>query len=180
MKEGAIFLPRGAAMHYVLDGYNLLFALGWLLHGDRPSRRRWARDKLLRHLQNAPGLEPASVTVVFDASAAPPGVPREEQLKGIRVLFAVEQNADDLIEDLIHREPRPQQLTVVSNDHRLHQAARHRHCPFLTCLDFIEQIGRSPPATTGPVEMEGPGKPETLDREEVQSWLRAFGVINEE
>jgi len=168
-------------MRYVLDGYNLLFALGWLLRGDQPSRRRWAREKLLRHLQTSPGVEPATVTVVFDASEARPDVPREERVNGIRVLFAVEQKADDLIEDLIHHESRPQQLTVVSNDHRLQHAARHRHCPYLPCLDYFEQTGRPrPPAAAGPATTEGPDKPETVDRVEVQGWLRTFGEIDEE
>jgi predicted RNA-binding protein with PIN domain len=168
-------------MRYVLDGYNLLFALGWLLRGDQPGRRRWAREKLLHHLHSAPGVEPGTVTVVFDAGEARHVAASDDRTNGVRVLFAVEQNADDLIEELIRHEPRPRQLTVVSNDHRLHHAARHRHCPILSCLDYFEQISRPPPPadTSEPAQDDDAGKPETVDRAEVQGWLRTFGDIDD-
>src|SRR5262245_18910529 len=129
-------------MRYLIDGYNLLFAIGWLLRQDQPQRRRWARQRLLTELVAWHGDDAGQVTVVFDAGDGFRGAAAEETVHGVRVLYALRQQADDLIEELIRKDPDPRHLTVVSNDHRLQQAARHRHCPVLACLDYHDQVSR--------------------------------------
>src|SRR5262249_16598580 len=116
---------RGLAMAYLIDGYNLLYALGVLHDRMGPTGLRKARLRPLGLLRAALGPDEASaVTVVFDAAKAPPGVSAEEDYGGIHVRFAVHQEeADDLIEELIRHDSAPRNLTVVSNDHRIQQAA---------------------------------------------------------
>jgi uncharacterized protein len=165
-------------MHYLIDGYNLLYAMGVLLQGRTgPMVLAKARLRLLGFLRAAHGDNAPNVTVVFDAKQAPPGLPAELDYQGLQVAFAVDQDqADDLIELLIRKASVPRQLTVVSNDHRIQQAARRRHCLVLDCgtyLDQLEQLrGAPPPQRPG----EAP-KPETISREETQHWLEEFADL---
>ena len=159
-------------MLYLIDGYNLLHAMG-VLHGQvGPTGLEKARLTLLGRLHGALGEAAAQVTVVFDAAHAPHGVAEEQSYHGIQVLFAVQQEqADDLIEDLIRRHSVPRRLTVVSDDHRIQLAARRRHCTVMKCADFLDEVERQrhdrpqPPA---------PIKPETISEDEAAEWLRTF------
>src|SRR5437879_3010668 len=102
-------------MQYVIDGYNLLHAIGLLRARAGPTALRKARIALLQLLVAGLGKESSSLTVVFDAEHAPFGLPAEEDYEGIHVRYAVnEPHADDLIEDIIRQQPSPNQLAVVS------------------------------------------------------------------
>lgn len=164
-------------MRYLIDGYNLAHALG-LVHGKgAPHGAELARRSLLIRLREAPGLDPARTTVVFDALRAPRGSPARQDLLGFRVLFAHDQLADDLIEDLVRQEPMPRMLTVVSDDRRLKDSAGRRGCGWLGCLDFLEAILQPP--QVAPVALPGPeasDKPERMTTEELRDWQRVFGV----
>src|SRR5262245_38157603 len=110
-------------MLYLIDGYNLLHVLGIARH--KGASLAQARARLLGRLHGALGDEGKNVTVIFDAAHAPPGADAEQEYHGIQVRFAVgEYEADDLIEQLIKKASAPKQLTVVSDDHRIQQAAR--------------------------------------------------------
>src|SRR5687767_8384598 len=109
----------------LVDGYNLLHAAG--LAG---SNLRAARRRLLDWLADTARGEP--LLVVFDAQDAP-AASAETNHRGVRVRFAFRQTADDLIEALLAADPRPGELTVVSNDTRLHEAARRRGSRVWSC-----------------------------------------------
>src|SRR5271154_2768213 len=103
-------------MLYLIDGYNLLHAMGVMRARMGRTGLERARGQLLGLLAGAYGAETNRVTVVFDAAAAPRNAEREQQHRGITVRFAVdEEEADDLIEQLIRKASVPKQLTVVSN-----------------------------------------------------------------
>jgi hypothetical protein len=156
-------------MRYVIDGYNLLYAIG-LVHSQMgPHGLEKARLALLGRLADSGA---AAVTVVFDAGHAPPGAQPEQDHQGVRVLFALRREADDLIEELIGQDSAPRGLTVVSDDRRVRKAARRRHCPVLGCLDFIDHLRRPAPPASPPDET--PAKPQGVSREEAQHWLREF------
>ncbi|MGE3807230.1 MAG: NYN domain-containing protein [Gemmataceae bacterium] len=101
--------------------------------------------------------------------------------QGIQVLFAVaQQEADDLIEERIQRESTPRQLTIVSDDHRLHDAARRQGCPALDALDFFAfvETGRrdrrpAKPAGTKPAEPAA----DKVSAQELQHWLEQFSEL---
>jgi len=130
-------------MLWLIDGYNLLFAVGLLT--DRrmgPHGLEKARLALLGRLAAVLGDQAARATVVFDAAQAPPGVPPSYIQRGVHVHFAHEkQEADDLIEQLIH-DNASRSLTVVSNDQRLIRAAKQRGCRSMSCEDFMAWIDR--------------------------------------
>jgi predicted RNA-binding protein with PIN domain len=159
-------------MRYLIDGYNLAHAMNLLSARSPASRLESARRNLLDRLALGHGREAGNVAVVFDARAAPPGVPARQEIFGIEVRFA--PVADDLIEDLLAEERTPRQLTVVSDDRRLQQAARRRGCAVLGCLDYLERLA-APPAAKAPPAPEAPAKPQGSSGEETRYWLERFG-----
>ena len=175
---------------YVIDGYNLLHAMGVLLGKVvGPQGLEKARQKLLTSLAEAFGSDAGKLTVVFDAAAAHAVAHAEQTIHGIRVLFAVaDQEADDLIERLITQHPHPRHLAVVSDDHRLQRAARRRHAQDMSCGEFLDVVDRQrqpvegegpqpPPAKEGPTEEARQMKP---SRAETQHWLAEFGHLQQE
>ena len=164
-------------MLYLIDGYNLLYAMGVLRTRLGPDGLDKARQNLLGVLHGAFGDESANVTVIFDAAKPPPGVPAEAQYQGLHVRFAVGMAAaDDLIELLIRKASVPRHLTVVSDDHRIQQAARRRHCVVSGCGDFLEALERRRQPPAAPRE-EPPAKPSGVSRAETQHWLEEFADL---
>jgi uncharacterized protein len=161
---------------YLIDGYNLLYAMG-VLHGRvGPRGLEKARLRLLGLLHAVYGPDASAVTVVFDAANPPPGAAAEQEYQGLRILFAVGRDqADDLIEELIRRAATPRRLTVVSDDHRLQQAARRRRCEVLGCGEFLDHLDRLRRPRPGPppdAEKTGPPSPP-----ETRRWLREFADL---
>lgn len=167
----------GGAMRYLIDGYNLLHAMGLLCGKVGPHGLEKARLALLGRLCGDHGGDADAVTVVFDASRAPADALAEEDYNGIHIRYALDCEADDVIETLILHEPTPRQLTVVSDDHRIQQAGRRRHCAVRGCLDYLEEMERQ--RRRRPVPPEAPPKPEGVSPAEVQHWLREFSKRNE-
>lgn len=184
---------------YLIDGYNLLYAMG-VLHGRtgnysiaRPSSTssasssgrtgsgpgglEKARLRLLGLLHGTFRDDSNRVTVIFDAANPPPDAVEVMDHHGIQVRFAIRQEqADDLIEELIRHDSAPRRLHVVSDDHRIQQAAHRRHCLVLSCGDFLnwlERQRRQQPASQPPPAV----KPEGVSREETQYWLHEFADL---
>jgi predicted RNA-binding protein with PIN domain len=115
-------------MALLIDGYNLLNATGIGAGEGKGSTLHRARLALLNFLARV--LDPreaAHTTVVFDAQASPPGLPKVFVHHGLTVRFAARHvDADSLIEELILADTAPRRLTVVSSDHRVQRAARRR------------------------------------------------------
>ncbi len=160
-------------MRYIIDGYNLLHATGHLSGKVGGHVLEWARKTLLSRLATFVKAGAGGVTVVFDARKAPPSVAPEQNYQGVHVFYALKSEADDLIEELILDDAAPQFLTVVSDDRRLREAARRRHCPTQSCLDFYDETEK-PPRT--PLIDEPKERPPTLSENEVRAWLKAFGA----
>jgi predicted RNA-binding protein with PIN domain len=158
-------------MRYLIDGYNLLYKLGLLPREHGPRGLEHARQRLLDRLADSAGHEAHAVTIVFDGRGAPAGLRDQEEYRSLRVRFAHEDTADGLIEELLHGESAPRGLTVVSDDHRVREAARRRGCPIVACLDVFDELGR----VTPPAEAEAPLRPEGLSPEETRQWLEEFG-----
>jgi predicted RNA-binding protein with PIN domain len=163
---------------YLIDGYNLLFAMGLVVGKTAPpGQLEQARARLLALLHHAFGQDGPHVTVVFDAAGAPRRSDGHQYYHAIEVRFAVHHDeADDLMEELIRKCAVPRQLTVVSDDHRVQRAAGRRQCEVLGCGDFMDVLERAhqrqqqrPP--------EAPEKREGLSAEETHRWMQEFGDI---
>jgi hypothetical protein len=163
-------------MRYVIDGYNLLHAMGLLGGRTGPHGLEKARLALLSRLHHVLGEAGGSITVVFDARQAPRCVLTADDYHGIHVCFTTDCEADDHIEELIRLEGTPHLLTVVSDDRRVRDAARRRHCPVLRCLDYLDALEkqrRQPqPAPTPQAD-----KPDAVSPAEAEQWLHEFGDL---
>jgi hypothetical protein len=162
-------------MRYLIDGYNLLHAVGLLSGKVGPHGLEKARLALLGRLSGRAGSEASRFTVVFDASHAPAGALVEDDYQGVHVFFTCDREADDLIEELIRQDGDPRRLTIVSDDRRLRQAAERRRCPVLRCLDFLDTLDR--PRSEKAPTAELPVKPEGISPDETERWLRVFGDL---
>jgi predicted RNA-binding protein with PIN domain len=164
----------------LIDGYNLMYEGGLLGKRLGPDGFRKVRTRFLNDLADALGpLESARTTVVFDAAAAPPGVPRVARHKGLSVVYAVDdENADARIERLLAEHTSPKSLTVVSTDRRVRQAATRRRAQVMTADAFwvslaarkrerrfgTPELPKAPPATPPP----------SLSPEESAYWQNEF------
>jgi predicted RNA-binding protein with PIN domain len=167
------------SLSYLIDGYNLLHAMVTLSKRAGPGVLEKARLRLLDLLSHSFGDQPAHVTVVFDASGAPAGSLPEHKFHGMNIRFALHgKEADDIIEDLIGHDAAPKQLTVVSNDHRLQQAARRRKANVQSCEDFLDMLARL--RRQRPKPPDGPEKKEGETQEETKRLLQEFGDLDHE
>lgn len=164
-------------MSLLIDGYNLLSAVGILGRGVGPGSLERARLALLNFL--AESLEPQQIpktTVVFDARDPPRGLPRVVEHRGLTVRFASEyEDADALIEELIRADSAPRRLWVVSSDHRLQRAARRRKAQPVDSDAWYAEIvrRRRQRRESTPEPSARPHVP--LLQEDVEYWIRQFG-----
>lgn len=166
------------AVPLLIDGYNLMNIAGILGRGIGPGSLERSRMALLNFL--AASLDPkeiAGTTVVFDASDAPPGLPRVVQHRGMTVHFASQYpDADSLIEELIAKSSAPRRLTVVSSDHRIQRAARRRRAKAMDCDVWYAAMVAQRQRRKLRKKIEPPERPQAvLLEEEIAYWLRQFG-----
>lgn len=163
-------------MPLLIDGYNLLHVTGIVGEGQDLTSLHRSREGLLRFL--AASIEPAErrqTTIVFDASGAPPGLPRSASHEGITVLFARDYaDADAMLEDLIRTHHAPRKLVVVSGDHRVQRAARRRRAKAIDSHRWYAEL-RARPASHGTAPTDAATKPSgKLSAEEVAYWVGKF------
>jgi len=157
---------------YLIDGYNLLHAIGLVRKHVAQGELAHARRRLIEKLQGRLDKLHGAVTVVFDAKRKPRLAPSDEIIGDIKVLFAVQREADELLEELIAAHPQPRRLHVVSDDHRVQEAARRRRAVVLGCQEFLDRLEAQPrPSRPQPP----PPKPDSA--EEMEHWLSEFGDI---
>jgi predicted RNA-binding protein with PIN domain len=127
---------------FLIDGYNLMHAAGVVGHG-RASHLTPARQRFLDWLASAAHGRSETLRVVFDGQAAPADS-GEAAYRGLYVRFAYRATADDEIEAELAALPRGG-VVVVSNDGRLHEAARRRGCAAWRCGRFVDWLIEPPP-----------------------------------
>lgn len=160
-------------MHYVIDGYNLMHALGLMSRGARPGQLRRARTALLERLTRMPAAAQNHFLVVFDSSPNRADDPKMQEIRGISVVFSHDRPADDWIIRYLASDPQCRDLVIVTDDRRIHTAARRKGCAFLRCVDFLA-AGKSaiePPRNHPATDQE---KPQSLSNQDVAEWLAEF------
>ena len=170
-------------MRTLIDGYNLMYAIGLMERKFGPDGFRKVRHRFLNDL--AAALDPVEAhqtTIVFDAHDPPPGVPGQSHHKGLTIIFAVgDEDADSRLEHLIAHHSAPKGLTVVSSDHRVRDAARRRKAKVVAADEFWERIKlpRKPRIPVPPRSAEERGRREGLTAAESAYWMAAFGVLED-
>jgi len=159
---------------YLIDGYNLIHALGMIQHNMPPGGLEASRRRLLEFLTAAFTGNDADVTIVFDAKGPLAAGKRSQEFAGLHIRFAPRtQSADDLIEDLIEQTPQPDHLTVISNDMRLQNAARRRGARAWSHEDLLDSLDKKSSHAT-PTSDETNEKVDHTAPTEVQHWLKEF------
>jgi hypothetical protein len=100
--------------------------------------------------------------------------------RSMTVTFAVGfEEADDLLEEIIRKHPHPRTLTVVSSDLRVQRCAKARKASSIGCDQWLMQLDNDhpsdPSADAAQADRQPDEKPQ-LSAEEVQKWLREFGL----
>lgn len=158
-------------MNYLLDGNNVMYAVGdvWKDVG------RVGLCHLLATFIDATG---DSVCLVLDGSPPPHGVELQMAHPHLQIIYGLDRSADEVLEDRIRHEPTPSRLIVVSTDHVIRQAARHRRCEWQSSQEFATELVRvmegsrlCPAAPAEPAE-----KRTGLSPEQTEQWLRELGV----
>lgn len=173
-----------SAPFIIIDGYNLLHAAGLSQARYAPGDLNRQRHRLLVRLAQAlTAAERVRCTVVFDAKDAPSGLDPQRRHAEMTVQFAEPgHDADTLIEALIDAHHAPTQLLVVSSDHRLQKAAKHRHAKSLGSDDFLSELANRARAATRSAEPTA--KPASNDvtatADDVSFWMAEFGEIDVE
>jgi predicted RNA-binding protein with PIN domain len=155
-------------MSYLVDGNNVMAQrVGW--HRDKPGARRVLLDELARFAQ-AKG---ARVTVVFD------GAPEQHfadgaSYRGVRVFYAERgSNADERIKRMVEEERERRTLLVVTSDRALADYVRRCGAQVLRSGDFRRRMEE---ATAGAGEPPEPEARQGVAAEELDGWMRYFGV----
>jgi predicted RNA-binding protein with PIN domain len=165
--------PKTGFMPFIIDGYNLLHAMGILGGPVGPNQLAKARAALVGLASSVHDTDPA--TIVFDAVGAPPGVTAEEVHGLVRVEFATGEEADDRIEWLIAHDAAPKRLVIVSDDHRLQVAGRRRGCQAWKCDEYLDWAKKVRRAARAKPTVE---KPAGMGPLETERWLAAFGELD--
>jgi predicted RNA-binding protein with PIN domain len=158
---------------YLIDGYNLIHALGLVHKRLAPGELEHARHELIALLQQRRERLAGAVSVVFDAKRHPRRSAAEETVGDIQVLYAVKREADDLLEELISRHPQPGRLRVVSDDHRVQRAARRAGAVAVACQAFLDQLEETPRSAPARPSDDEP-RPTSGD---VEHWLQEFKSV---
>ena len=162
----------------LIDGYNLLHALGMQPRRASPRGLEKARRRMVRELRSRLSADELRHTVIiFDASRP---VPSEETDsggdEGPAVHFSSNYpDADEMIIDLIAKHSAPRKLTVVSSDHRIQQAAarrRARVCDSEPWFDSLEEQHE----TSADAPLARPVTGDHLGTDDIQEWLDEFRV----
>jgi predicted RNA-binding protein with PIN domain len=159
---------------FLIDGYNLMHAVGLLSQGVPAGGLKRARTRFLDWLAEAVKGRPVVLRLVFDAEKGFAPSPESDH-SGLRVRFAFGRTADDEIEEFLATASHPEQITVVSNDTRVQDAGRHCGTRVYTCQEFVDWLIDTPaaPATGSPE----PEKTEpTATPDEMAAWLAAFST----
>jgi hypothetical protein len=165
-------------MSLLIDGYNLLNAVGIAGRGAGPGGLERSRLALLNFLAESLSAEEIPrTTVVFDARSAPPGLPGTTDHRGLTVRFAAGyEDADSLIEELIRSDSAPRKLVVVSSDHRLQRAARRRRATPIDSDAWYAEVLQRRRQRQQQSAVEGKNRPPLPPlAEDVDYWVRQFG-----
>ena len=162
-------------MWTLIDGYNVLFSLGMVPSPVKEGDLQRGRQSLLTMLAEGLGQQGKFCTVVFDATRAPAKAPGDYVHHGIEIRFTKRrEEADDLIAYLIKQCTTPKQLTVISSDHRLVEAATRKRATSVRADDFLDWLERQKPGGTSTPEVP------QVSAEERQAWLKTFAAVDTE
>lgn len=129
-----------ALVRILIDGYSLLHSWPELAPG-KPRHSALARNELVHVLTRYQDAIGTPLTIFFDGSGAPPGVPKDESSGSVEVLFSpAGQTADDLIERAAHRFQPYGEVLVVTDDNAERDTVIAFGAMASSCLSFVATV----------------------------------------
>ena len=126
------------ALHIVIDGYNLIRQSKQFSEKDRLDMKL-GRDALISALAAYKKIKAHPITVIFDGHAAETGMPRREQIKGIRIRYSKPgELADTVIKRMASRDK--EKLLVVSSDHEIMRHAESAGSAVIAAAEFEDRL----------------------------------------
>jgi len=163
-------------VHYLVDGYNLLFVWERTGAGPRGSleHKRAALVTLLNRFSEATD---TAVALVFDGACEIQWGDRSLQRGRIEVVYSDHRGeADDVIIERIRGSTAGRHLAVVSDDRAIRNAAGRRHVTSVRCEAFLRQVARA-------FETSVPEEPEEklhgLTDGQAREWMRIMGFTDQ-
>jgi uncharacterized protein len=129
-----------ALVRILVDGYSLLHNWPELAPGQ-PRHSARARDELVHILTRYHDATGEPITVFFDGTGAPAGVPAKASSAAVEVLFSrAGQTADDMIERAAHRFQAYGEVLAVTDDHAERDTVTGMGGMTASCANFIRMI----------------------------------------
>ena len=157
-------------MSLILDAYNVLHFSHVL-----PDRYALLTAPQLGQLLDRLNFHPGPIYIVCDGSPKPSEDQSLELGRSRLVYSGKGREADDVIDELVEREPHRKQTTVVSNDRFVQRLGRHGGCQVIGSEAFMRQVGDALRAALRDLRSGdvGPEKPTSADAE---AWMKKFGL----
>lgn len=155
-------------MRFIIDGNNLLHTYAAL--GPTAVGRQHLCEIVGRWASRAD----ADVVLVFDGPSPLPGLRQQMQCDGLDIRFSETRTADDVIEALVAEAGSPANLCIITSDHAVAHAARHRRCRWITSQDFVRML--TAPATARRNPPPTPEKPDAPGPQEADEWMQRFNI----
>jgi predicted RNA-binding protein with PIN domain len=154
-------MPPSMGLHYLIDGYNLLFALPDMPPGTWPEKRA----QLLSFLEHRRPHGHNALTIVFDSRE---GLGDKLKQNNLTVIFTAGETADDYISAAVRRASHPRTLVVVSNDQGIRTLVKGTGARFISVEEFLK---KSSSASRPRPDERDPGEDQDITDELTQKWL---------
>jgi len=126
--------------HYLIDGYNLLFALPEMPSGAWMEKRQ----SLLAWISHVRPHGNNTATVVFDSRQ---GLGNREQHGDVEVVYTAGETADDWIIKQVRKTSSPRSTIVITDDQGIRHMIKGTGARWQSAHDFIATIQSAPPKT---------------------------------
>ncbi len=124
-------------MHYIIDGYNLLFQIE-----EKIDPLKESRDEVISFLLTSVAANCKTVTVVFDSGkGAEDFFPTRYSLSNLEVIYSPKNLcADKYILELLEISKNPRLITIISSDNFLCKRGKELGAKALSIHVFLEMI----------------------------------------
>ena len=133
-------------MHYLIDGYNLLFRV---VQGERTTSLQSLRKEIIESFNQLSLKQKLNLSLIFDAARCAPTELTRGHYDALEIVYTAEnQTADEYMIECVSVSKNPAQITVVSSDLKLGKQIRHYGAKTMLIGDFLAFILRKNEKTT--------------------------------